>query len=290
VSNRRSGLGRTSSTQEAGAGRSPLAASLSSGRKGLVAVLGLFAGMVSGITGVGGGVVVVPVLVLAGGMAQHAAHGTSLAAMLLTATPAAARYAAGGQVDFAAAASMAVGGVVGARIGTGIACRLKGGLLGRLFAVVLLGAAANLFYKAVAGTGYAASGVVLSRAAAVGVELGLGLAGGTLAGCFGIGGGVIIVPAMAIFLGFPQKLAQGVSLCAIVPIAISGALAHRKREHVDLPMAATVGSGSLLGGLAGSQVAVAWASESLLKFIFALLLVAVSLVMLGRRVPAPACE
>jgi uncharacterized membrane protein YfcA len=262
------------------------------GRRALIALLGLSAGLVSGVTGVGGGVIIVPVLVLVARLEQHAAHGTSLAAMLLTASPAAARYAVGHEVDWLAALFVAFGGVIGARLGTRIACGLTAGLLRRLFSVVLLAAAANLIYKASGGAQSAGatsaflSGGFPSHTA----QVGLGIAGGTIAGCFGIGGGVLLVPGMALLLGFPQKLAQGVSLCAIVAIAVSGALAHRKREYVDIPTAATVGSGSLVGGLLGSQIAVAWASENALRVVFALLLVAVSAIMILRRAPEPVCN
>ncbi|HVL64613.1 MAG TPA: TSUP family transporter [Actinomycetota bacterium] len=93
---------------------------MSDGRAPRLAAIGLAAGVLSGLLGVGGGVVMVPLLVLAAGLSQHHAHATSLAAIVPIAAVAAARFAAAGEVEVADAALLALGAVVGAPVGARI--------------------------------------------------------------------------------------------------------------------------------------------------------------------------
>jgi uncharacterized protein len=86
-------------------------------------------------------------------------------------------------------------------------------------------------------------------------ELGIGLFTGLLSGTMGIGGGIVMVPAMTMLLGIEQHTAQGVSLVVIVPTAIVGATTHFRLGNVDLKTALALGVFSIGGGLLGSQVA-----------------------------------
>jgi uncharacterized protein len=78
---------------------------------------GFLAGVLSGLLGVGGGIVIVPMLVLAAGFAQHQAHATSLFAVIPIAAVAAGTYAFDGSISFSIAALLAVGGLIGAPVG-----------------------------------------------------------------------------------------------------------------------------------------------------------------------------
>lgn len=88
-----------------------------------IVVAGLVAGIVSGLLGVGGGVVMVPLLVLLAGLTQHEAHATSLAAIVPIALLGAATFALDGEVSFAAAAGLAAGALVGAPLGAALMAR-----------------------------------------------------------------------------------------------------------------------------------------------------------------------
>lgn len=79
--------------------------------------VGLAAGLLSGLLGVGGGIVIVPLLVLLAGFSQKRAHATSLAAVVPIASVAAATYASEGEVSLTIAASIALGSLVGAPLG-----------------------------------------------------------------------------------------------------------------------------------------------------------------------------
>lgn len=107
--------------------------------------VGFVGGVVSGLLGVGGGVVMVPGLVLAVGMAQRRAHATSLAAILPIGAIGAVVYAIdGGQVDLGFAALLAVGAVVGAPLGVRALARIPEGALRALFIIVALVAGGRL--------------------------------------------------------------------------------------------------------------------------------------------------
>jgi uncharacterized protein len=109
-------------------------------------VIGLAAGLASGLLGVGGGIVIVPLLVLALGLAQRRAHSTSLAAIVPIATVAAIPYAVSGHADYGIAGCLAVGGLVGAPIGAKTLGRSDEGLLKILFGILMIAVATELLW------------------------------------------------------------------------------------------------------------------------------------------------
>jgi hypothetical protein len=107
-------------------------------------VLGLVAGFVGGLFGIGGGVVVVPGLVLWLGFSQHKATGTSVATIVASAGAALISFAGDGSVDWGAAALITAGAVVGAAIGARILHRIPAQVLTRAFSVILIVAAVRM--------------------------------------------------------------------------------------------------------------------------------------------------
>ncbi len=108
----------------------------------------------------------------------------------------------------------------------------------------------------------------------------LGLVAGSLSGLIGIGGGVIIVPALVFLFGFPQHLAQGTTLTLLVPpIGILAAWTYYKHGYVDLQIGALICLGFLVGGLIGAKFAIGL-SNVVLKKIFGIALLLISLKMI----------
>jgi len=101
------------------------------------AVAGILVGIFSAVFGVGGGVLMVPFLVLALGLGQHVSEGTSLVVIVPTALAGAIAHAKRGYVDKRAAATLAAGGVIGAASGAIVGLQLPGELLRKLFALVM---------------------------------------------------------------------------------------------------------------------------------------------------------
>jgi uncharacterized membrane protein YfcA len=106
--------------------------------------LGLVAGTLAGLLGIGGGVVIIPGLVLWLGFSQHEASGTSLTAVVATSGAALISFAIDGSVDWRAAALIAIGALTGASIGTRILHRIPAKVLTRAFSVVVVIAAIRM--------------------------------------------------------------------------------------------------------------------------------------------------
>lgn len=89
------------------------------------------------------------------------------------------------------------------------------------------------------------------------IVLAVGLAAGVLSGFFGVGGGVLIVPALVLLLGLEQHLAVGTSLGALLPpVGLLGAWEYYRHGQVNVLFAALLGAGLLLGGYLGAAYAV----------------------------------
>ena len=103
----------------------------------------------------------------------------------------------------------------------------------------------------------------------------IGVAGGMLAGLFGVGGGVLFVPALALVLGLTQLHAEASSLLAILPTAIVGSWRQARYGNVDKRVAAIIGVASIAGVQVGVLVAESL-PESVLRRLFGVLLLAVA--------------
>jgi uncharacterized membrane protein YfcA len=108
----------------------------------------------------------------------------------------------------------------------------------------------------------------------------LGVVAGIFSGLIGIGGGIIIVPALVLLFGLSQHTAQGTTLALMVPpIGLLAAMAYYKQGFVDLKIAAFICLGFFIGGLLGAKFAIG-IPEMILKKIFGIVLLAVSIRMI----------
>jgi uncharacterized protein len=108
----------------------------------------------------------------------------------------------------------------------------------------------------------------------------VGIAAGMLSGLVGVGGGIIIVPALVYFIGFTQKTAQGTSLGLILlPVGILGVLQYYKQGHIDVKVVGMLAIGFLAGGYFGSKIALSL-SQDTVKKIFAVLMIIIAIKML----------
>lgn len=198
--------------------------------------IGIVGGVLSGAFGVGGGVIMVPLLILLLNMDQRRATALSLLAIVPTAVAGAAGYWATSGVSLLAAALLAVGGVVGSAVGSKLLVRLPLVWLRWLFiGFLLIVAVYTLLEIPDRDAGLEITVVDAVLLVVTGVVMGL------LAGLFGIGGGMIAVPALILVFGASDVLAKGTSLAAMVPTAISGSIGNLKRGL------ATVREGAVLG-------------------------------------------
>ena len=122
----------------------------------------------------------------------------------------------------------------------------------------------------------------------------IGVFAGVLAGLLGIGGGLVMVPAMVLVLGFDQHVAQGTSLLVIIPAALSGSYTHYRHGRVSLRDAAALAVGGVIAASIGSVLALS-VDEAILRKLFAVFLLVVAARMIvtrdrARRRPEPAAE
>jgi len=229
--------------------------------------IGLLAGFFGGITGGGGGIISIALMVAFLKVDQHAAHGTSLVALVFTGLVGAVTYALNGSVDFAASILIAVTAVATARAGAHFAHSLPEWKLKRAFGGYLLVVSALMLLKPYLGTPQTLT-VGLARPLLL---LATGAAAGFASGMMGVGGGAIMIPAMVLLAGFDQHVAQGTSLLVMVPAGSTGAYAHWKLGNVRTGILPGIIAGVVVGTWLGGTFAHVL-SDTVLRAIFAILL------------------
>lgn len=241
--------------------------SKTAGRIIRLTLIGLTVGFFSGLFGVGGGIILVPLLIVVVGYGQRRASGTSLAAVLPTAISGMVSYASHGSVDWIAGGILAGGAVLGSLVGTWLLHHTHQTALRWIFIVFLLLVAARLFFL------IPDRSVVLDFTPWVIVALiGVGVVTGILSGLLGIGGGVFVVPALMLGFGAGDLVAKGTSLLMIIPTAITGTIVNARRGNADLKAAAIIGALSVPASIGGA--ALAWSVPPMLgSILFALLII-----------------
>jgi uncharacterized membrane protein YfcA len=234
-----------------------------------IAVVGLLAGFLAGLFGVGGGILIVPGLVLGAHMTQRLAHGTSLAAVVPISVASLVTYAAHDNVDWSLAAWLAVGAVTGAVVGTHLLHVLPHRTLAIIFIVVLVASALRLFLETDAdGRGD------LTPASVVALVV-VGLVTGVLAGLLGVGGGIVMVPAMILLFDLEPVVAKGTSAAVIIAAAVMGTWRNRANDNTDLRAAAVIGVAGIVTAAIGGVLADRM-SDDLSNVLFASLLLIVA--------------
>lgn len=230
----------------------------------LSVVTGGAGGAFSGLTGVGGGAVMVPMLTGWLKLSQHRAHGTSLAIIMFVAISGVAGYWRAGNIDWRLVLALSPGAVAGAYSGAKAMVKVPALQLRLLFGTFLLFVAfRQLVWHISAGTPQEGAAGLL-------IETGFGFAGGLLAGVLGVGGGAIFVPAIVIFGlaeveggGDPQKVAQGVSLVVIVCTAAMGTVTNLRQKAVAIEIAKWVIPPAVVAAFGASLAANAIDAEAL---------------------------
>ncbi|MDQ2677172.1 MAG: sulfite exporter TauE/SafE family protein [Actinomycetota bacterium] len=253
---------------------SPPATDRLTGDRLLRAVLvGLGAGFLSGLFGVGGGILMVPALVMVMHLDQRLAHGTSLAAVVPIAVSSTLSYTISGEVDWVVAGFLAVGAIGGAVLGTKLLHSLPEKVLGWAFAALLVATALRLLLDQGDAAGRAPLGVLGAVTLVV-----TGLASGVLAGLLGVGGGIIMVPVMVVGFDMSAALSKGTSLAVIIPTAVMGTWRNWRKGNVALAVGAVAGLAGVVSAFGAGLISVGM-SDSLSNALFAALLILVAVRM-----------
>lgn len=214
--------------------------------------IGIATGILSGLLGVGGGVVIVPALVWMG-YVRHMANAISLATIFVIALSGMIGFAAASAVEVLIGLGLGMGGVAGATGGARWASKLSGVALARIFGVLLLLTGLQMLLVGSPAEGLAGLGYPVDLI----VAFVIGAAAGVVSGLAGVGGGVIMVPAMIFLLGLDQHTAEGTSLLAILFTAAAGTRVNVANSYVDWRAAGLVA----VGGVVAAPLAATFAQQ-----------------------------
>ncbi len=232
-------------------------------------VIGLVSGLFGGLVGLGGGMIMVPLMSRFLRMSQHRIHGTSLIAVVCAGISGAAAYARSGFIDWGAALILAVAASLTSRTGARMSLKVNEATLKRLFGSFLIVMAVLLVARpllpSVMGFG------PLSGPARDLMLVAIGLSTGFLSGLLGIGGGVFLVLGMVFLAGMDQVTAQGCSLVALLVAGSVGAWTHWDQGTVDRDSLPALIPAVIIGAYLGGDAAVSL-QGTVLMTIFAVVL------------------
>ena len=241
---------------------------MSGAHAALGVMIGLVSGVLSGLFGVGGGIVMTPAIQILLGARPIVALATPLPVIFPTALTGAETYRRAGEVDTHAARWIVGPGVAGAVLGAWLTRLIDTDLL-------LLATAALLAYQAAGILRGARSRTapVLERAGTPAMFAAIGLAAGLVSGLLGIGGGLVMVPMLAGVMGMPLKRALGTSLLAIVALVVPGTIVHAALNHIDWTVFLMVTIGAVPGARIGARIALGTKERTLRLLVGSFLLV-----------------
>ncbi len=212
--------------------------------------IGLVSGLLAGLFGIGGGVVMTPGVQVLLGAPPIVALATPLPVVFPTAIAGSLRYRKAGEVDGRAAAWMMAAGIPAAIAGAWLTELVDTHLLLVVTAVLLGWQSVAIIRGGGRGGAAAARHAPTPRAFVL-----IGAVTGLTSGLLGVGGGIVMVPLMAGWLGMPLKRALGTSLTAIVGMVIPGTIAHAFLGNIDWAYVVVLTIGAVPGARIGAGLA-----------------------------------
>lgn len=223
--------------------------------------LGVLAGVLSGLFGIGGGIVMVPMLIAVFGLGLLDANATSLAAMLLpVGVFGVINYYKAGMINLRNSLWISLGLFAGSFGGAELAVNVNISLLSKLYAALLIYVAAGYFdFSSLWKKNQNSKEAVTDnhhKQEAIWKFILLGLGAGVIAGLFGKGGGIVIVPALVRIFGYDAKAASATSLAALqLPVGLPSVIVYANDGHLHLLNAALIAVGMVAGAFFGSKLA-----------------------------------
>ena len=236
--------------------------------------LGLVAGIVGSIVGLGGGIVTVPVLTFIG-VPHTLASSSSLFAAFSNSIASTASYARQKRVDYKNGLRLGLMSVPGTILGAILSGSATSEMFKILFAVVLGGSCYYMFMK----RNLEPKQKIMS-AKIVAFSMGVSFFAGVLSSFFGIGGGVVFVPLMIVGLGILVKNATATSQLILMFSSASGMVAHVLLGHADFEYAVFLAIGAFVGGLIGARLSLEIKENKLRLIIIAVILAAAAKLIL----------
>lgn len=212
-------------------------------------LIGGATGLLSGFFGVGGGIVLIPLLIFLLKLEQHRAHATSLAAIFIVAGAGLIRFAVAGEVNWGVGLALGLGGLFGSTFGARTMQRMSPLVLRFVFSGVLTVVGVAMIFRPTDYTSDTNNTGLFTLLVAILIGFGSGI----ISGMIGLGGGVVLVPAMVLLLGIDQHLAQGTALFVMLFSTSAGTRIHIRHRRLNLGDSLLLGiGGAIISPLAGS--------------------------------------
>ena len=253
---------------------------------GILFIIGIIAGVMAGMFGIGGGVVMVPSLIAVMQYSLVQANGTSLAALMMpVGIFAVIAYKKNDLLDVKVAIVLAFGLLLGVLFGAKLALSLPTNILKQLYGGFLLWICWRFFEMTDILKRRFKFELNISKQEIESQEIKMplpllivfGIFAGVLSGLFGIGGGLVMVPIMITFMHFNPKKAVGTSLGALLlPVAFPGVLMYYKAGQLNIPAAAMLAIGLVLGSIIGAKITITLPAP-IIKKVYALFLLVMGL-------------
>ena len=213
-----------------------------------IGIMSFFVGGFAAMLGIGGGIVLVPLLISAFGIDAIHARSASLAAVCVTSLAASVVYLREQQTDIVAAGYLQLPTAVGAIAGALVGKRLDETLIRFLFAAMIVLSAIRMFKPPVPK----ADGADPQRKWIPAIIA--CLAGGIISSLLGVGGGIIFVPVLALLLHVPQRSASATSAYLIGLTTAASALLYFRAGQMDVSLAVPCAAGILIGAQIGARL------------------------------------
>jgi len=254
-----------------------------------ILIVGVLAGIMSGLFGIGGGIVMVPTLIAIFGMNMLDANATSLAAMLLpVGIFGVINYYKAGYINLKDSLWIALGLFGGSFFGAELAVSLDVNLLAKLYAAYLLWIAVGYFdipsYFSRNKNKNKTEGIQPKTQRAIWQFILIGVLAGVIAGMFGKGGGLVIVPILIKFFDYDPKAASATSLAALqLPVGLPSVIVYAEDGHLNFLYAGLMAFGILVGVFFGSKLALNL-SSAIFKKVYAVFLLGVAVYMVVKYI------
>src|SRR5512147_584069 len=219
-------------------------------------MLGLLAGGIGALAGIGGGIIITPVLAMYLGVPMHQAIGVSLTAVIATSTATSSVYVERGLSNIRLGMTLEMATTLGAAIAAVVAGYIDRRTLAVLFSLFLIYTASSMVRKAWRSRKQKHDPAIpLYEIRRYPLGLGASLLAGGFSGLLGIGGGPIKVPIMYLFMGVPLRVATATSNFMIGVTAATSAYIYYGRGDIPLHIAAPIVIGVFAGSLLGARLA-----------------------------------
>ena len=251
----------------------------------LLVVFGFFIGIIASMTGVGGGIFIVPILTFFYAFVVNSATGTSLTSIIFTSIASTLNYAKQKRIYFKTGATLIITTAPGAYLGAWLATIMEERTLGLVFGVFLILVAIRMIISALRTKAQKQAQSVrtdtelLHSGKTIIIGAGLSFFGGVASGLLGIGGGTLVVPILIVAMGMPIHYATATSMFTMIFTSISGVAKYVQADLINFPVALLLATGTIFGAQVGAYTSKKISGKNL-SLIFGIMLVVAGINMI----------